>query len=450
MREAFIRTDDGTIPIRSYSLPLPKGDAGVELTVRLMNSKIQGEEGSRHPGVRAFAIDATRKAEDRDDWQQAQALFQAVKRKIRFRGEQDETVQTPWLTLQLGAGDCDDHTTLLVALLRSLGIPARIQTIALDQTKQFEHVFTMVGVRDHGRVAAWLPLDTTVPTAVPGWQPPNPTRRKVWGDESLRSGIMDDQKTLGMSFFKRLLQVGKIGAEGAVGFATGGVPGAIKAGTNATAQAVAKAKANKAMRHAAAAASESAAVNQVAVPGATDPTLGGYHRFDGREFRRIGVDDRRRRGRSYERRWRNPLEPNEGRRFDGRYLRGRLDPSEFAPRGRYMGDFDDVIDNITKVVKIGTTAASDIRQAVKKTPQSSQGGDGRNARQDQAALDQELARQKALRDQAPAAGSEQGQGQGGDPHKSPSILSQDTWIHGIPNAVTGSVGLGFALLLLRK
>lgn len=185
--EAYIQNDGGNIiPIRARAMQLPSGDAGIRQTIALMQQDANGQEGAQHPGIRAFALQAIANTPDRDDLAQATAIFQAVKKQIKFRGEYEETVQTPWLTLQLRAGDCDDHTTLLVALLKSVGIPARIQTVALHKDQQFEHVFAMAGIRGRtGQIEQWIPLDTTVPFAKPGWQPPYATRRKVWRGRTL-------------------------------------------------------------------------------------------------------------------------------------------------------------------------------------------------------------------------------------------------------------------------
>jgi hypothetical protein len=237
---------------------LPPGDEGVRVTVDLMTRKAVGPEGSQHPGIRAFAVRAVDGTRDRDDYAQAVAIFYAVKAQVRFMGEESETVQTPWLTLQLGAGDCDCQTTLLIALLRSIGIPARIETIATDSSGAFVHVYALAGIRQGPRVVKWLPLDPTVPTAKPGWEAPHPTRRHYWGDDSL--GVTDERKntmgystqpTLGMSFFKRLSEIGKVAVSAVKGYAEGGPAGAIAQGAKTAGKETLKNIAARNARHAA-------------------------------------------------------------------------------------------------------------------------------------------------------------------------------------------------------
>lgn len=169
------------VPIRATHLALPPGDAGIKLTIEAMTRDALGVEGAQNPQVRAWALAAVREAPDRDDYTQAALLYRSVKQNIQFRGEYSETVQTPLLTLQFRAGDCDDHATLMVALLRSIGIPARFTTVSTNEGKDFTHVYALAGIRRGGHIVAWVPLDTTVPQAYPGWKPPIITREKTWG-----------------------------------------------------------------------------------------------------------------------------------------------------------------------------------------------------------------------------------------------------------------------------
>ena len=219
MAEALGTNRDGdTFPIHSRAYRLPAGDAGTRATVQLMKQKAEGPEGAEHPGVRDFALRAVQGCPARDDWAQAEALYHAVKKHVEFRGERAETLQTPWLTLQWGAGDCDDFTSLLVACLLSLGIPANIETIAYGPVRDYRHVYALVGVRNGGKVT-WRALDPTVANTKPGWQPPNATRRHRW----LHGGTRR-QEVLGMNFLHRVKEIGHV----AEGFATGGPAGAAR------------------------------------------------------------------------------------------------------------------------------------------------------------------------------------------------------------------------------
>lgn len=182
-------------PMQAKSIPLPAGDKGVALTIDAMASLVTDHpEGARNPQVRAWALQAIAGAPARNDVAQASAIYYAVKKNIKFVGEYSETVQTPLLTLQLGAGDCDDHATLIVALLRAIGIPARFDTVAVDPDGQFVHVFAVALIRQNGRVVSSLALDTTVDAATPGWRPPIITRERVWPVTGKKLGLGDSQQ----------------------------------------------------------------------------------------------------------------------------------------------------------------------------------------------------------------------------------------------------------------
>lgn len=156
---------------------LREGDAGVVQTVALMGKLAQGREGALHPALRQMAIEVVRGTPARDDYAQACAVFHYVKKHIEFRGEYDEWLQTPLVTAQLGAGDCDDQSMLVAALLMSLGIRSTFITVATGPDRQFSHVYAAAFIRDKNN---WLPLDTTVDRSFPGWQPERVTRIKTY------------------------------------------------------------------------------------------------------------------------------------------------------------------------------------------------------------------------------------------------------------------------------
>ena len=152
------------------------GDRGITATVRMMQSITFGREGVGSPTVRAAALEAVRGVGRGMD--EITSIFRWVKENIEFRGEFAETLQTPQVTLQLGAGDCDDHSTLLAAMFESLGFETRFNTIstARDPDDSFSHVFVEVKQKGTGR---WLAVDSTVQTSYPGWKPPNLRRQQV-------------------------------------------------------------------------------------------------------------------------------------------------------------------------------------------------------------------------------------------------------------------------------
>lgn len=114
-------------------------------------------EASKTLPVRLAALQLVEKLPQHDRPGEIRALFEFVRDRIRYvrdiRGV--ETIQTPERTLQLKQGDCDDQSTLLAALLLSIGHPARFHAIGF-RPGRFSHVFTEVYLGNR-----WIPLETT-------------------------------------------------------------------------------------------------------------------------------------------------------------------------------------------------------------------------------------------------------------------------------------------------
>jgi Transglutaminase-like superfamily len=164
-----------SFPYSSEKFKIGDGDAGILATVRMMQSVTFGPEGVGNVRVRGAALDAIRGTQRGMD--EITSVFQWVKDHIEFRGEYAETIQTPFVTLQLGAGDCDDHSTLLAAMLESIGFETRFNTISTGgNPDEFSHVFAEVKERGTGR---WLAIDSTVRSSYPGWRPSNARRMKI-------------------------------------------------------------------------------------------------------------------------------------------------------------------------------------------------------------------------------------------------------------------------------
>ena len=155
---------------------LPNGDAGTRKTLEFM--RLLAERDSRNLSVREAAIQAVRsEMADGHDWTaQLAALYRFVRDRIYFVGDTTgvETLQSPRYTLSIGAGDCDDKATLLVALAKSIGIPASFtfKVIAANpRSLAFSHVYVVADMG--GRKIA---MDPTYGTNEFGWEYPRPQR----------------------------------------------------------------------------------------------------------------------------------------------------------------------------------------------------------------------------------------------------------------------------------
>jgi len=156
---------------------LPAGDAGTRKTLAIMAQLAQA--GALRREVRETAIDVLRSSgtAPHDTAGELAALFEFVRDQVRFTGDIAgvETLQAPHYTLRVMAGDCDDRAVLLVALARSVGIPAalRFRVIAANPRRPgtFSHVYVVANVK--GKDVA---LDPTYSISRMGWQHPHPSR----------------------------------------------------------------------------------------------------------------------------------------------------------------------------------------------------------------------------------------------------------------------------------
>jgi len=156
---------------------LPAGDAGTGKTLAIMRKLAL--DGSKQVEVREAAINIIRSAgaPPHDRWAELRALFEWVRDRVRFTADVAgvETLQGPRYTLHTMAGDCDDRATLLVALARSIGVPAdlRFRVIAANTQapRGFSHVYVVANMG--GRT---VPMDPTYSQNPLGWQYPHPYR----------------------------------------------------------------------------------------------------------------------------------------------------------------------------------------------------------------------------------------------------------------------------------
>lgn len=112
--------------------------------------------------AREKALQIIREAEVSDfkKARQAVAIAEWVQKNIRYVNELPETFQTPPRTVEIGAGDCDDHTTLIGSLCENLGIP--IEVVGMKVNGRWAHVFPRAIVKGADGKPLTMPLDTTM------------------------------------------------------------------------------------------------------------------------------------------------------------------------------------------------------------------------------------------------------------------------------------------------
>lgn len=153
---------------------LPTGEPGTATTLRMMRSYVQ--QFKKSPEVRDTALALIAPLPQKDWVGEVRIVFEWVRDHIRYVRDVHgvETLQTPVATMDLGAGDCDDKSTLLAALLESIGHPTRFVAAGYRELHRYSHVYveTLLGTR-------WVPLDATLVDKPMGSIPREPVARLV-------------------------------------------------------------------------------------------------------------------------------------------------------------------------------------------------------------------------------------------------------------------------------
>jgi hypothetical protein len=148
---------------------IPKGYLGTRRTLQNIQRLIR--QGVKDFYVRQKAIDILfqRKVPAKDYLGEIQALFEWVQRHVRYTKDpfRLEVLHSARRILELRAGDCDDMTILLGAMLESVGHPIRLVIVGPTPLRPdlFSHIY--LEVYHKGR---WIPLDATMHFPM-GWAP---------------------------------------------------------------------------------------------------------------------------------------------------------------------------------------------------------------------------------------------------------------------------------------
>src|SRR5215831_5317724 len=149
---------------------VPHGDRGTLVTARIIGQMIL--DGAKDFYVRQTAIAIFReyRVPPKDRWGEVWSLFDWVRKNIRYTRDifRVELLHTARRMLELRAGDCDDMTILLGAMLVATGHPVRIALTGFNPNRPhvYSHIYPEVNVK-----GKWIALDTTMDRPI-GWAPP--------------------------------------------------------------------------------------------------------------------------------------------------------------------------------------------------------------------------------------------------------------------------------------
>lgn len=154
--------------IRTYRVP--PGRPGTLVTARMIGDLIR--QGAKDFVVRQKAIQIFRERNvaAKDRFGEVRALFEWVQKNIRYTRDtiHVELLHSARRMLELKAGDCDDMTILLGAMLMATGHRVRLVLAGFKPHKphSYSHIYPEVNV--NGR---WIAVDATMPLRI-GWAPP--------------------------------------------------------------------------------------------------------------------------------------------------------------------------------------------------------------------------------------------------------------------------------------
>ena len=135
------------------------------------------------PYVRRWAENIVYNIPQGDKFGEARAVYDFVVDSIRYTRDPKgmEFIQTPDMLLRfvesddIATGDCDDITTLGMALLKSIGFDVAIKITSYSSKRQYQHVYGLVNIK--GR---WTPFDAIREDKFLGWEAPGITRSKIY------------------------------------------------------------------------------------------------------------------------------------------------------------------------------------------------------------------------------------------------------------------------------
>ena len=179
-------------PPQIHLQTIPSGYWGTLKTIEHISDLIK--QGAKDFHVRQSAIDILlqRAVKPKDYLGEIKALFEWVQQNIRYTKDtfRVEVLHSAKRMLELRAGDCDDMTILLGAMLEAIGHPVRLVLSGPDPLRQdlFSHIY--LEVFHKGR---WIPLDATMPHPM-GWAPKTLVKKIIAIDR--RPNMLSDDMEL--------------------------------------------------------------------------------------------------------------------------------------------------------------------------------------------------------------------------------------------------------------
>lgn len=196
-----------------YSIrQIADGEVGTDQTLKAIGELVS--KAIKRPYLRLKCLEILRSqgVPDRNPQKAAEAIFNWVRHHVRYVNDPVgvETIQDPEITIDLGAGDCDDHSALVGSLAMSIGIPARFAVVGLTKD-HLQHIYPELLI--NGR---WTPADTTETNQLGKPPASMPTKKfySLTGEPAMNGlglgqgrGVVVSQETLTPAIYRTVLKI---------------------------------------------------------------------------------------------------------------------------------------------------------------------------------------------------------------------------------------------------
>lgn len=133
------------------------------------------KQGKRSPLIRDLAVEIVRQVPVKRFYLEVVAVYEFVNSRVRYTKDvwDAEMIQPAEWVLTKAAGDCDDFTVAVCALLEAIGHRTRIVAVGRD-AGCYSHVYaeTLIGGKK------WIAVDATEDFGV-GWHMPYVQRMEI-------------------------------------------------------------------------------------------------------------------------------------------------------------------------------------------------------------------------------------------------------------------------------
>lgn len=154
-----------------------RSDPEMPIEQRLATIQDKVVKSVQDPEMRKIALKITSKCPERDGLCEARAVYDYVKRNVRYTGdiapiamgaggpvEGIDLYQSARRTIEFGGGDCDDQTILVATLLALNGITPRLRVVKQSRNEDWSHIYP-VAMLPKFSPSKSVALDTTLPGA---------------------------------------------------------------------------------------------------------------------------------------------------------------------------------------------------------------------------------------------------------------------------------------------